>query len=264
LEARRDVLASGARHQLFYGGARSAKTFLICYAIAARAQSAPGSRHVIARLHRVDVRQKVMLDTWPKMMRLAYPEVAYTMNRSDDYATLPGGSEVWFSGLDTAERVDKVLGGEYASIAINEASQVAFATVTTLRTRLAQAVRRKDGRMLPLRMYYDLNPVGTAHWTYKEFVQGIDPVTGRALDPALRRFIVMNPRDNWPSSTRCRPASVSGSCWANTSPRCPARSGRSTGSKPGGSTSRRRWRASWSRSTPPGPMASAATRKALW
>lgn len=198
MEARDAVLqVPGVRHSLLYGGARSTKTFLICFAIASRAIDAPNSRHLISRLHHIDVKQKVMLDTWPKMMGLAYHDQTYALNRSDQLVTFPNGAEVWFGGLDDGPRRDKVLGGEYASIFFNECSQISFDTITTLRTRLAQNVRRRDGRILPLRAYYDLNPVGRMHWTYKEFVQGVDPLSGQpTVDTGIRRHLVMNPADN--------------------------------------------------------------------
>jgi hypothetical protein len=63
------------------------KTFGFCELIAERALQADESRHLIARLHNIDVRQSVMLDTWPKMMRLAFPDVRYTINKSDQFAT---------------------------------------------------------------------------------------------------------------------------------------------------------------------------------
>ena len=65
--------AGSARHVLAYGGSRSGKTFGFCEIIAERALAAPGSRHLIARLHNIDVRQAVMLDTWPKMIEPGTP-----------------------------------------------------------------------------------------------------------------------------------------------------------------------------------------------
>lgn len=192
----RDDLLTRFDQSLIYGGARSTKTFLVCYAIAARALMAPTSRHLISRLHHIDVRTAVMLDTWPKMMRLAFPDVPYTANKSDQFVAMPDGSEVWFSGLDDDDRVEKILGKEYASIYVNEASQVSYSTMVTLRTRLAQNVTKRDGRQLRLKEYIDLNPVGQGHWTYKEFVQGLDPVTGRKLDGGSRGHAAMNPADN--------------------------------------------------------------------
>lgn len=187
---------SSARHILAYGGSRSGKTFGFCYCIANRGLMAPGSRHLIARLHNIDVRQSIMLDTWPKMMRLAFPGVPYETNKSDQYVVLPGGAEVWFGGLDDKERVDKILGKEFATAYVNEASQVAYETITTLRTRLSQACLKGDGRPLALKAYYDLNPVGRGHWTYREFVEGVRPENGLPIEAGSRAFVVLNPTDN--------------------------------------------------------------------
>lgn len=191
-----EAVNSAARHILGYGGSRSGKTFGFCELVAERALSAPGSRHLIARLHNIDVRQSVMLDTWPKMMRTAFPDVPYQVNKSDQFATLGDGSEVWFGGLDDKERVDKILGKEFATIYPNEASQIAYATILTLRTRMAQSCFLRDGSRLPLKAFYDLNPTGRSHWTYREFVEGVRPENGLPLEPGSRAFVVMNPEDN--------------------------------------------------------------------
>ena len=191
-----DALISGARHCLIYGGSRSGKTFLFCWAIASRALASPESRHLVARLHNIDVRQAVLMDTWPKMMRLAFPGVPYDTNKTDQFVTFDNGAEVWFGGLDDKERVDKILGKEYATIYVNESSQVAYATIVTLRTRLAQACQKVDGSPLDIRAYYDLNPVGKAHWTFREFIDGVKPDSGLPLDRSTRAFAVINPIDN--------------------------------------------------------------------
>ena len=101
----RDKAASPARHVLAYGGSRSGKTFGFCYCVAVRALSAPESRHLIARLHNIDVRQAVMMDTWPAVMRAAFPGVGWTPNRQGRFITLPNGSEVWFGGLRRQSRI---------------------------------------------------------------------------------------------------------------------------------------------------------------
>lgn len=192
----RNKLAGPERHALVYGGSRSGKTFLLSYCVATRAIAAPNSRHLIARLHNIDVRQSVLMDTWPTMMRLAYPGVKCETNKQDQFATLPNGAEVWFGGLDDKERVEKILGKEYATIYVNEASQVSYETILTLRTRLAQRAAKVDGRALKLKAYYDLNPTGRGHWTYQEFVLGKRPDNGRPVEPGSRIYAVMNPSEN--------------------------------------------------------------------
>lgn len=189
--------AGKARHILAYGGSRSGKTFGFCYCVATRALKAPTSRHLICRLQNIDVRQSVLMDTWPTMMRKRYPGVKWTPHISDQYVTFDhNGAEVWFAGLDDKERVEKILGKEYVTIYPNETSQIAYETILTLRTRLAQRVSQSDGRALPLKMYYDLNPVGRGHWTYKEFVQLVRPENDQPLPEGTRAHVVINPLDN--------------------------------------------------------------------
>lgn len=195
-EELRDAAASPARHILAYGGSRSGKTFGFCYCVAVRGLCAPGSRHLIARLRNIDVRQSVMIDTWPKMMQVAFPAVDYEIRKADQFIELPGGSEVWFAGLDDPARVDKILGKEFATVYMNEASQLAYDTVLTVRTRLAQGCTKLNGKPLALKEYVDLNPVGRGHWTYREWIDGVSPVTQAPLPEGTRAHVTINPGDN--------------------------------------------------------------------
>jgi phage terminase large subunit-like protein len=192
----RDAAASSARHVLAFGGSRSGKTFGFVRCIAVRALSAPRSRHLIARLHNIDARQAVMMDTWPTVMKLCFPGVSYVVNKADQFAVFDNDAEVWFGGLDDKERVEKILGKEYATIYTNETSQIAFETITTLRTRLAQKVMKVNGEQLALKAYYDLNPTTKSHWTYKEFVENVRADNGLPLPEGSRAFVQMNPEDN--------------------------------------------------------------------
>jgi predicted phage terminase large subunit-like protein len=194
-EKARDLIAGPQKHTLLYGGSRSGKTFEICYVTATRSLMAPGSRHVIFRKHGVTVKQSVGLDTFPKMMRLAYPGVAFKLYEQDGLITLPEDAEVWLAGLDDKERVDKVLGKEFATLAFNEASEIPFQSYMVGQTRLAQNVMRRDGKPLKLRSLVDLNPTVTAHWTYQLFVLGRYP-DGTLIDKSDYRWMVMNPGDN--------------------------------------------------------------------
>lgn len=192
----RKVLGGPETHCLIYGGSRSGKTFLLVYCVVMRALRAPGSRHLIARKATKHVKASVFMDTFPKVMRLAFPTVTWEQHKTDLIVFLPGGSEIWFGGLDDKERVEKILGQEYATIYVNECSQLSYDAIVMLRSRLAQNCVCSDGRPLKLKAYYDLNPTGKSHWTYKEFVAGVDPVSGNKLKPGRRCFGTINPREN--------------------------------------------------------------------
>ena len=199
-----EMLGGDARHNLLVGGSRSGKTFVICRAIGVRAAKAPGSRHLITRYRFNHVKASIWLDTWPKMMKLCFPELARRVHydKTDFRVIYPNESEVWFGGLDDKERTEKILGQEYATIYSNECSQIGWASLETLRTRLAQSVRYRDilgqERALKLKMYYDCNPPLATHWTHKLFVEHRDaaPPYAPLRNPEQYAWMRINPLDN--------------------------------------------------------------------
>jgi len=193
-------MLGSARHVMLYGGSRSGKTFNIVRAIVVRALKAPKSRHAMFRLHFNQIKASIVRDTFPKVMSICFPGVPYEINRTDWFATFPNGSELWFGGLDDKDRTEKILGQEFATIGLNEVSQISFEARGTAMTRLAQKCTYVlDGKTheLPVRMYYDENPPSKGHWTYSLFVLKRDPNTRKPLDnPDDYACMRMNPEDN--------------------------------------------------------------------
>ena len=130
------VLAGDATHILLVGGSRSGKTFLVTRNIVMRALKAADSRHVIFRFRLNHLVASVFLDTFPKVMRLAFPGVDHATHVQDKYVTFGNGSELWFAGLDDKDRTEKILGMDFATVFFNEASQIPWQSVTTALTRL--------------------------------------------------------------------------------------------------------------------------------
>ena len=195
------VLASLAKHLMLFGGGRSGKTFLLVRNVVMRALKAPNSRHAIFRYRFNALKASIIADTFPKVMRLAFPGVAYKLDKVDWFVTLPNGSQIWFGGLDNPERAEKILGMEFVTIYFNECSQIPYASIEVAKTRLAQqAVQELKGRdptPLKPRIYYDENPPSKAHWSYKQFVLKLDPETGEALANADDfAWFKINPADN--------------------------------------------------------------------
>lgn len=194
------LFGTDAMYCLLYGGARSAKTFLIIRTIIIRALAAPGSRHAILRLRFSHVKASVIYDTYPKVLALCFPGLHAPVNKSDWFATLPNGSEIWFGGLDDKERTEKILGNEYASIFACECSQISYSSFLILITRLAQKVfytRGGEQHEMRLKMYCDENPPSKGHWTHKLFHEGKDPDTRRPIkNPGNYVSLLMNPKDN--------------------------------------------------------------------
>lgn len=194
------ICAGEAKHVMLFGGSRSGKTFLHVRNTVMRALKAPNSRHVMFRYRFNAIKASIVLDTFPKVMRLAFPNVSYKLDRTDWYATLPNGSEIWFAGLDDAERAEKVLGMEFATIYFNECSQIPYQSLQMAITRLAQQVDQViDGEAKPLRprVFYDMNPPNKAHWSYRQFIQKLDPDSKLALPkPDDYASFKINPTDN--------------------------------------------------------------------
>jgi phage terminase large subunit-like protein len=190
LEAK--ALLRSQRHTLLVGGSRSGKTTLLVHEIADRAVRVGNSRHAILRLHANAARASIALDTLPKVFRLGFPGWRLTRHRTEGYFSLENGSEIWIGGLGDQEQVEKILGKEYATIFLNECSQIPYSSVLIALTRLAQVTGE-----LKQAAYYDLNPTGKSHWTNILFGEKRDPVSRQPLVNAgdyARMFL--NPRDN--------------------------------------------------------------------
>lgn len=195
------LLATPAQHIMLFGGSRSGKTFLLIRAVIIRALKAPNSRHCILRFRLGHIKQSIMMDTFPKVMRSCFPAIAHKMNMSDFYVRFDNGSEIWFGGLDDRERVEKILGNEYSTIYLNECSQIPWNSRNVALTRLAQLVDQdilgREKKPLPLKMYADCNPPDKGHWTYRLFKLKVDPESRQALpDPDSYASMQINPGDN--------------------------------------------------------------------
>lgn len=185
------LLGSPARHIFLRGGSRSGKTFLLVRAIVIRALKAPGSRHGIFRFRLKALKASILRDTFPKVMRLCFEGVVYRWNRQDDVVIFTNGSSIFFGGLDDEQRTEKILGLEFATVYLNEASQITYAARNMLLTRLAQRCG------LVVKEYIDANPPTMDHWLYGLFEQGIEPKSGEPLaDFSSYATMILNPEQN--------------------------------------------------------------------
>lgn len=179
------LLAGDATHAMLFGGSRSGKTFLHVRNTIMRAVKAPNSRHAMLRLSFKSIKNSIVLDTFPKVMDICFPGVAYNISKTDWYATFANGSEIWFAGLDDKERIEKILGMEFVTVYLNECSQIPWPSVGVVMTRLAQKVYQViagEKRLLKPRAYYDCNPPSKSHWSYRLFIEKRDPETKKDLE----------------------------------------------------------------------------------
>lgn len=200
----RALLNGPARNIMLRGGSRSGKTFLITRNIVQRCINAPGSRHAAFRFRFNHIKTSLWSDTLPKVMRECFPGVQHRFDKTDFFLEMPGESQFWVGGLDDKERVEKVLGQEYATLYFNESSQIPWPSIETAMSRLAQKVElapeiaAQTGRThLALKAYFDCNPPSKLHWSYQLFKAKVKPGTKEALpNPADYVEMLVNPEDN--------------------------------------------------------------------
>jgi phage terminase large subunit len=165
------------RRVLFDGGARSTKTVLICAWLLTQERLYAGARILCARKHRNAAENSLWNETFRGLLRDRHE---FRMYDSDMEIKCKNGSVLRVDGLDDQDRVDKVLGTEYAHIFFNEATQLSWATVQTVLSRLAQPVQGLPAR----KAIFDCNPKSQRHWLYKAGVLHVDPEKGTPLADA--------------------------------------------------------------------------------
>jgi len=184
---------------LFDGGARAGKTIDIVRWIILRALQYPRSKQLVCRLRQVDL----WGTSWLSMiehLRDYFASDMYTVHKKEMKISFIGGSFIKFSGLDTQERMDFILGSEWLTIFFNECTQGSYDMVTTLMTRLAQKVCHRDtGKLGAPKFVMDCNPKHTRHWVAQLCIQNVRPGSDPLEPlPATARWARMHwtPYDN--------------------------------------------------------------------
>jgi PBSX family phage terminase large subunit len=184
-------LIADKQEVLLEGGSRSGKSFIIIRNIILRALKYPDTRHLIVRFRFNHVKQSIWYGTIQDVMKIAFPNINYTENKSDWFISFDNGSEIWIGGTDDKERIEKILGNEYATIFVNEASQIPYETYETLKTRL------NPPKGVPPKLIIDYNPPSKKHWGYRIFHEQKNPETDAPLRHQERYgYLRMNPVDN--------------------------------------------------------------------
>jgi phage terminase large subunit len=169
----------GKTRILFDGGSRSGKTSLIMEYIVMRALRYPGSRQLMARKHRAHAKQSLWSDTLKRYLSAHIPPDIRALSESELSVTFKNGSTIITGGLDDSDRMEKILGNEYITIFLNEATQLSWGAVQMSMTRLAQSVRDPEsGSLAAPKLIMDCNPRGPRHWLHTAGVKGLDPETG--------------------------------------------------------------------------------------
>jgi hypothetical protein len=174
---------------LLEGGSRSGKTEILAKAMFIRAVRYSETKHLVARFHFKDAKQSLWYDSFPKVAKRMGINDVLKWNNQEFFITFPNGSQVWLGGLDDKQRTEKILGQEYATVWMNEASQISFGSYEIVRTRCNAPVG------CPGKVLIDYNPPPKGHWGYKMFHERQLP-DGQAVPDNDFAHLKMNPRDN--------------------------------------------------------------------
>lgn len=174
---------------LLEGGGRSGKTVIALNTEVVRSLNYPNSWHLAARLRFNHAKTSLWQKTLPDILKFHDLHNAVKYNHTDCYIEFPNGSRIIVGGLDDKNRVEKILGNEYATIFLNEASQIEYDSVETVKTRLNAL------KGIPLRFLIDYNPPSKKHWGYQIFHERKFP-DGRPVPKDDYGVIRMNPEDN--------------------------------------------------------------------
>lgn len=177
---------------LFDGGARSGKTVSIVRYMILRALAFPGSKQVVARMRQVDLRNSGWI-SFREHLHDYFPSSWYRFFNKDFEIRFRNDSIIKFTGLDTQDRIEFILGTEWVTIFVNEATQTTYDVLTTLMTRLSQKVAHKDypDYFAMPKFIMDCNPRHNKHWIFQLCIR--NPPIMPHTDPE----VVLDPEARW-------------------------------------------------------------------
>lgn len=187
------------RRIFFDGASRSGKTSITLLWLIYIASKFPGTKILIARKFLAHAKKTI----WKDLCKIISKTQGWDVHESDLECRASNGSSILVDGLDDKERVEKILGSEYLIIFINECTQVAYDTVTTVMTRLSQKCVDENGEEAVRKLILDCNPSHKRHWAHAVGVMQKYPLSEeRLLDAELWKrlnWTVWDNADNLPS-----------------------------------------------------------------
>lgn len=168
---------------LFYGTSRTGKTFLILYWLAMQALAYNANslvvRNTFTALQMGMIKQTLpavlnaiaKLNGYSRYEKMTVKGRRFVVYNGRDYVlTFFNGAYIQFASMRSSSggddsSYDKVLSTEWGHIFCDEVSEMDYAAIDTLRSRLAQKLPVTN------KMLFALNPTSKAHWTYKRFFE---------------------------------------------------------------------------------------------
>ena len=169
-----DLLSDNSKiFYLFDGSSRSGKTVILIKFICIYAFAFPGINILIARYRFNHAKASVWTQTLLPILKSQY-DGYYNINKSDYIVNFTNGSTIELGGLEAGDRLDKILGTEWAIIFINEVVENPYSTFETLITRL-------NNQNVSVKFLADCNPKNPGHWCNRRFIQNLNPETKKKL-----------------------------------------------------------------------------------
>lgn len=158
---------------LFDGSSRSGKTMIYCRFLILYGLKFRGTASLVVRYHFNHAKASVWKQTLLPVVQEMCPG-AYSVNKSDYIITFDWGSSIHLGCLEEGDRLDKILGTEWALIYINEAVENSYQTYQTVKTRLNHITA-------DLKFLMDCNPRSPSHWLHKLYIEKVNPETKQKL-----------------------------------------------------------------------------------
>lgn len=182
-------------YHLHYGGSRSGKTLFDALVVVERALNYPGSKHLVCRASKASCVSSIWMTTLLPLLdryRDVDGERIWFEDATKRRIVFRNGSEIWAGGFDNTTHTDDLLGKEWATILIEEATELKYTFYQKLLTRL-------NWQGVPLKLIAECNPPKKSHWLYRWFFLGEDYETREPMDADERARITtlhFHPYDN--------------------------------------------------------------------
>lgn len=176
------ALVAQHRNSLAFGSSRASKSYGIVAMIVGRALRYHRLDQLVLRLTGNSVKTTIWKTFEAVMETFGLGPNQVQKNLTDLTITfLDTGSTIVFSGVQDEERIAKILGAEYGTIFINEATEIDFPTYEIVASRLNGNWFDDNGVRCQLKFVADCNPTTKKHWLYQLFIEKVVPGSNKPL-----------------------------------------------------------------------------------
>ncbi len=168
---------------LHYGGSRSGKTLLDSEIIINRALDHENTRHLVCRASKASCVASIWMQTLiPLLEKYYYKDrngnIIWEEDKTKKIIYFANGSSIWAGGFDNVQHKDELLAKEWATILIEEATELGYVNFIKLLTRLNWNPETSN---IALKMILECNPTTLSHWLNQYFFKYIDYETRQPL-----------------------------------------------------------------------------------